>query len=87
MKGRQSAEKRRKELLRLERHRDKADRRKQRKDGGFIDGDPDAPDGMSMNPLAAEGNGSLSPLPGDSPVPMGDRIEGGAEVLRADEAV
>jgi hypothetical protein len=81
MKGRQSAEKRRKELLRLERQRDKADRRKHRKEGGPIDGDPDAPDGISMSPLSGEAMGSLSPLPGDPSVPMGDRIEAGAEVL------
>jgi hypothetical protein len=47
MKGRQSAEKRRKELLRVERQRDKADRRKQPKEGGFLEGDPDAPEALS----------------------------------------
>jgi hypothetical protein len=80
MKGRQSAEKRRKELLRLERQRDKADRRKNRKEGGPIDGDPDAPDGI----LAGEADGSVSPpsseLSGDPSVPMGDRRVAGAEV-------
>jgi hypothetical protein len=62
MKGRQSAEKRRKELLRVERQRDKADRRKQPKEGGFLEGDPDAPEPLSTGVQAPPLPDSLEPL-------------------------
>jgi hypothetical protein len=71
MKGRQSAEKRRKELLRLERQRDKADRRKLRKEQPIGEGDED---------------GVIDPITGVAPpdVPLGESIPSGAEA-RPDE--
>jgi hypothetical protein len=62
MKGRQSAEKRRKELLRVERQRDKADRRKQPKEGGFLEGDPDAPAPLSTAEQTPPGPEALEPM-------------------------
>ena len=78
MKARPSGEKRRKEMLRQERNRDKEEKRKARRDDKgkvLLPGDPDGP--QDAAPPGAAGEAGSTPEPGAAP---GSVLSGRASV-------
>jgi hypothetical protein len=70
VRGRESAEKRRKEVRRQEKQKDKADRKKQRRVGGPEGEEDGDTEGVSADGVAADGS-----LPDASGVPAGTGVE------------